>query len=210
MAIGPDGFPYVLYQTYVTQKLSVIRNDGNSWTDIGDTVFSSNLVNYAILSFDPSGVPFVACDDSSYANVYSLQGNTWSHVGFSDFSGTTTNGLNFCISPSGVPYTAYITNTAPYGIFEKQYNYPQGINSVKSEKLTVFPNPALDKISITFSKGNNLDKQIDIYTSTGSLLQELTTHNNRIIIKISEYPTGMYYIKVMTQNTVSSGKFCKL
>jgi hypothetical protein len=131
-------------------------------------------------------------------------------VGFSDFSGTTTNGLNFCISPSGVPYTAYITNTAPYGIFEKQYNYPQGINSVKSEKLTVFPNPALDKISITFSKGNNLDKQIDIYTSTGSLLQELTTHNNRIIIKISEYPTGMYYIKVMTQNTVSSGKFCKL
>jgi hypothetical protein len=69
-------------------------------------------------------------------------------------------------------------------------------------KVIAYPNPATDKISFTSS--SSIEK-ITICSAAGVLL--LTTDNTTI--DLSNFPSGIYFARIASNNTISTIKFIK-
>ena len=78
----------------------------------------------------------------------------------------------------------------------------QDKNSIK-----LYPNPATDKITI---ESNSADNKIEIYNNLGQNVYSCYSAELTSEINVSEYPTGIYFVKLSNQNgKVVSTKFIK-
>jgi len=87
-----------------------------------------------------------------------------------------------------------------------------GINELLSElknKVSVFPNPAIDNITIETSSITN-HQIIFIYNTQGQLIVQQPMQQTKINIDISGFEKGMYFIEVKTENGIAINKFVKL
>jgi len=72
-------------------------------------------------------------------------------------------------------------------------------------KITVFPNPATDKLFIeTFQNSS-----IEISNIEGQILQSFITKENNTTLDISSLAKGIYFIKVINENGIATEKFIK-
>ena len=79
------------------------------------------------------------------------------------------------------------------------------IDNIRTKSsLKIYPNPATDVININFD--NKID-YIEIYNVSGQKVFE--TQNNKNSINVSEYPTGIYVIKIKNDKTLYFEKFLK-
>ncbi len=69
-------------------------------------------------------------------------------------------------------------------------------------KVIAYPNPATDKIS--FTNSSSIEK-ITILSAAGTLM--LTTANSTI--DLSDFPSGIYFARIASNNTISTLKFIK-
>ncbi len=79
-------------------------------------------------------------------------------------------------------------------------------NSSENNPFIVYPNPANDFITINFNL-TQTENAIRIYNSLGQEISKLTSQNTSEKIDISEFPSGMYLIKV---NENGYSKFQKI
>lgn len=82
----------------------------------------------------------------------------------------------------------------------KVSSYSQ-IKSIRLEKdepvMSVFPNPAIDKIMLRFPAGSPVDYQAEIFNSTGHIVKNVriaNTLNGLYTIGINDLPAGLYFI----------------
>jgi hypothetical protein len=111
LAFNPSGQPYLAITDWVNEaKLTVMKFDGTSWVNVGNTGFSSGEAVYISLAFDSSGQPFVAFRDVGNfgkATVMKFDGTTWVNVGNAGFSAGAAWFTSLAFSPSDQPYLAY-------------------------------------------------------------------------------------------------------
>ena len=92
-----------------------------------------------------------------------------------------------------------------YGGLEP-HDCTEGIpETVESESLTVYPNPAQEFVTIS---GNNLGT-VSIFNLVGQKMDESAANSQCIVIPTSQYPNGMYFVKTSggtTQRFVVSHK----
>lgn len=74
--------------------------------------------------------------------------------------------------------------------------------------LSLFPNPAQDNLSFAFSTDEQ--REIQVLSATGALLQTYTTGETVAKIDISQLPAGMFLVRISTQNGAYTTKFSKL
>jgi hypothetical protein len=76
-------------------------------------------------------------------------------------------------------------------------NYRFAETATQQNGLTLYPNPAKDWFTYTYSNFSDATTKykIEIYSITGTLLSTNSTSENNIV-DISEYPSGVYLIKV--------------
>jgi hypothetical protein len=72
------------------------------------------------------------------------------------------------------------------------------------------PNPANDKLNISFGKSSTLEREIGIYNLAGKELLSERSMENNISFDISNFPTATYIIKVSDEMNQISQKFIKL
>jgi hypothetical protein len=104
--------------------------------------------------------------------------------------------FDFCdlTPPNSAPYVDINTGTISNLITWCQYN---GIPEIKTDALKLFPNPTSDFITIEMQNQNFFT--IKIYNSSGSLINE---YYNQTKINVSEYPSGLYFVSVITGNNI--------
>jgi hypothetical protein len=61
------------------------------------------------------------------------------------------------------------------------------------KNVLVYPNPTHDRITI---KSDRLVKRIELFSSGGELLHHLTCNNSLTTLDLSDYPSGVYMIKL--------------
>ncbi|MFH0867197.1 MAG: T9SS type A sorting domain-containing protein, partial [Bacteroidota bacterium] len=71
--------------------------------------------------------------------------------------------------------------------------------------VNIYPNPANDKIEISFYKKS----QIEILNIEGQLLKSMKANDTHAIIDISAFAKGMYFVKVKNENGFAVEKFIK-
>jgi len=73
--------------------------------------------------------------------------------------------------------------------------------------IKLYPNPATDKITI---ESNYVNNKIEIYNNLGQNVYSCYSTDLTSEINVSEYPTGIYFVKLSNQNgKVTSTKFIK-
>jgi len=68
-----------------------------------------------------------------------------------------------------------------------------------------FPNPTKGALSIAFNNESQAS-QITIRSFTGQVVTEIYPKNNNVNIDLSSHPTGIYFISVQSQNSISTKK----
>jgi 3',5'-cyclic AMP phosphodiesterase CpdA len=81
-----------------------------------------------------------------------------------------------------------------------------GVNEVNNSlNITVFPNPAKDKLTI----GCTQKSEIEILNPEGQILKKLTSNGIHTTVDLSNLSAGIYIIKVKTEEGITVKKFIK-
>jgi len=80
-------------------------------------------------------------------------------------------------------------------------------NNILEKSFDVYPNPANNNLTVAFNKVEN-KAQLIIYNATGNIVKETNVRpgNNRTDINIKTLSPGTYFIKLFTNNKISSSK----
>lgn len=218
LAISPYGEPYVAYQDGANSgKSTVMKYNGTSWVNVGNAGFSAGKAKYTSIAFSPTmdSQPYVAYTDSvnSYkVTVKRYDGNNWVNVGSAGFSADTSEYISLAFNPAGYrqPYVAFKDNGNSNKATVMRYDSVSvGIRGPQESKLFVFPNPVKSTVTFDFKGVNVNNKSIYIYELRGKKILKTQTNQDRIILNLEKFPTGIYIYKVNTESSYWIGKFCK-
>ena len=87
-----------------------------------------------------------------------------------------------------------------------------GINEVNNfiQKISVFPNPATNKISFSLNETNNKTLNIIITNILGeTVFNNTLNYQKEIEIPVTDLKSGIYFIKIQSGNNTYAGKFVK-
>lgn len=116
-----NNIPYLLYQNWSNNGLSVVKYDSSSsnWVPVGADIFQTYSYIYQgqqSLVIDNNGIPYVAFKD--YSNTsnnpisvmkYNISSSNWEYVGNSGFSTPGyINDYSLALDNNNVPYVAFI------------------------------------------------------------------------------------------------------
>jgi len=113
--------PYVAYSDDTNDsKVSVIKYDGISWSQVGAAGFSETMAEYISLALDSANTPYVFYRDMAYkdvegwkGSVMKFDGEKWVQVGTAGFTtGLPLGDISLALDSKDTPYVAYNTNYA--------------------------------------------------------------------------------------------------
>jgi PKD repeat protein len=82
--------------------------------------------------------------------------------------------------------------------------------SLQSNSLEVFPNPSNGIFDMIISVNSDAPANISIFSSTGEMIfseeKKISSEENHFRYNLSNYSSGLYYIKVKSDNTIFSRK----
>jgi hypothetical protein len=179
----------------ITQLATNITN--TSATLNGALVSAGNSENYTV-GFALSTVSEFTLEDSGVQNITAtLTDNTFAAT-VNDLTGGQT-----------YFYRAYITNEAgtAYGTVETFTLL--GLTDALANQIAVslYPNPASDNATLDIN-GLNQDAKIVISDLQGRILSQdnINAGTTRYTINVSDMTSGVYYIRIITDNVVSTQK----
>ena len=215
LAFNQSGQPYVAYLDDAnSDKATVMKFDGTNWINVGNAGFSLGEIWSTSLAFNPSdGQPYVAYSDSVNswkATVMKFDGTNWVNVGNAGFSDSKVYSTSLAFSPSdGAPYVGYedIGNSAKATVMKYDSVYV-GINELKQLQLSLFPNPATDKITVERS-GTVKETNLAIVDIEGQEFITSQITEPKTQVDISNLTSGVYFVRVTNDRTVVVRKFVK-
>jgi hypothetical protein len=213
LAFSQSGQPYLAFFDDINYgKATVKRFDGTNWVDVGNAGFSTRDAKYTCLAFSPSGEPFLAyvdVGDSSKATVMRFNGTNWVNVGKEGFSEGATSFTSLAFSPYGQPYVGFSDSVNSYKVTVMKFDSSYlGINEQKEVNLSLYPNPAKDKITIQIAEGQ-APSQLSILNLNGEEVLARSLIKPKTQIDISNLSGGVYFVRLMNFKTVEVGKFVK-
>ncbi len=156
------------------------------------------------LQFSYNGAYFSACDSYHIkifnTNDFSLESGVTFDKGYNIFQ---SGSLNYAIikETDGIAFMLK---------FKLDVTSVESENTKKESSLTIYPNPATNIINIELYE-QQIIEQIAITSNNGSNLKEYNNIDaSKYQIILNELPTGVYYLRVTTENMVLTKKFIKL
>ena len=79
-----------------------------------------------------------------------------------------------------------------------------GVNELDGLEANVYPNPANDQLTVECVGA----KRVTIVSMTGETLYEAEVGADIIVLSLSEYPSGMYFVRIQSDEGCFIKKFC--
>jgi hypothetical protein len=214
LAFSPsNNQPYVAYaDSSNSYEATVMKFNGTNWMNVGNIGFSGT--GYESLAFNLSdGEPYVAFTDgenSDEGTVMKFNGTNWVNVGNAVFSAGEALCTSLAFSPSdGEPFVAYSDGADSGKATVMHYDSVfVGINEPKESRLSLYPNPATDKITVELS-GATQSGNLTIVDIEGQELITRQSNESKILFDISNLTSGVYFVRLTNDKIVDVGKFIK-
>jgi len=129
-------------------------------------------------------------DTAQQDTIYATSGNL------------TVQGTNSC--GNGTESTLAITVTS--------IECPTGINVVSPpNKIIIYPNPTTGQLEISVDQSIGSDYKIEVYNNLGGLMQTIIKNsiNNNFSLDLTDYPGGLYLIKLSNKENFYLSKIIK-
>lgn len=122
--------------------------------------------------------------------------NTWTITGGEDFLGYTSPYGSSCFVYA-YNYFSNFSDTDPSGIRTKRWVINQandlGIEEENDTQLSVYPNPAVDNITVEF---NGEMANVDVLTTNGTIIKSIENFTSGESIDLSDVKSGMYLLRM--------------
>lgn len=133
LAIDNSDVPYVAFvENYYmwTNKASVMKYNGASWSYVGGGGITSNTANYTSLAVDAGGALYLAYQDgsSNKATVMKYASGAWSVLGSANFSDGNATNIAIAVDDNGTPYVVYSDASYSGKAIVKKYNGSSWVN----------------------------------------------------------------------------------
>ncbi len=157
LAIDNNDVPYVAFvENYYmwTNKASVMKYNGASWSYVGGGGITSNTANYTSLAVDAGGALYLAYQDgsSSKATVMKYASGAWSVLGSANFSDGNATNVAIAVDDNGTPYVLYSDASYSGKAIVKKYNGSSWVNVGTSSGIS---SGAATYTSIKLDAGGN-------------------------------------------------------
>jgi hypothetical protein len=192
MAIQPNGTPYPVvgvlnnFDVYANEFYPVTTDFNDYTSDPFDSTKSP--VGWEWKTFDMNTFTWTVADSTVFF-VYTMKNNVYKLV-FTKFEGSSTGNIVFNLEPMSAS-----------GIFE----------SNPEPGLTLFPNPANDRLTVNFDEIINGNAEIMIFDMTGRQVYAFSQFVNQSSLSFtlpeSGFGEGLHFIRVETENGIFSSKF---
>ncbi len=98
------------------------------------------------------------------------------------------------------------------GISAYHTDIPSGINTAAHRPyqdlgLTIFPNPAHEKLTLQLPATLTGEHTVELFNAAGQKLLQQTWRDTRLDLNLTEYPKGVYWIKVLAGNAMQTKRF---
>ena len=100
-------------------------------------------------------------------------------------------------------YSFTVTEDAHYTAV---FYYVDGVGEYNGMRVTLYPNPAKDKLMVETSEPINL---FEIYSISGALVYRQKDCSDKIEVNVSNFSIGAYMIRLTTDSTVETRRFVK-
>ncbi|MCZ2129963.1 MAG: T9SS type A sorting domain-containing protein [Bacteroidia bacterium] len=95
-------------------------------------------------------------------------------------------------------------------MFEEGDDNNTGASPIKSNAaITVYPNPVSDYANIKFDESILGHKQIIVRDLSGRIVEQLNTNTNTLSFPLNNYPSGIYFINIVSEQTNTVVKLVK-
>lgn len=133
LAIDNSDVPYVAFvENYYmwTNKASVMKYNGASWSYVGGGGITANTANYTSLAVDAGGALYLAYQDgsSNKATVMKYASGAWSVLGSANFSDGNATNIAIAVDDNGTPYVLYSDASYSGKAIVKKYNGSAWVN----------------------------------------------------------------------------------
>jgi hypothetical protein len=100
------------------------------------------------------------------------------------------------------------------GIDDNNNNDHNSESKAGKNKLTIYPNPAVNQINIEFSSTSNSLVNVQLFNLNGQIVREIQPTNlqkgeNTFKFNVEELNNGIYIIRTLVDGVASTGKFIK-
>jgi hypothetical protein len=214
LVFSQAGKAYIAFEDMAnSQKVTVMRYD-TSWKIVGTAGFSAGEAWYESLAFNYRGIPYVAYRDfanSEKATVMKFSGTSWVNVGDSGFSAGAVDYTSLAFSPNGTtPYVGYKDegNSDHASVMKFDTLNTTGINNITELRLSVYPDPATDKITVELSGLQN-ETSLSIVDIRGQQLMMRQITDLKTRVDISGLTDGVYFVRLTNNRSVEVKKFIK-
>ncbi len=199
---GGSSFYYTNTSTVVVQPTLIPSIAQPIW---GDSIingcraygaFSYNIVNLPVVGF--AWQPYKTCASDS---TFILSGFPWGGV----YSGASVTGNVFYPSAVGIgTHTVSYSYTDPNGCFNSDVanitvGACVGINEIGNlnSQITIYPNPANDKVSISIDDFNNFNEyRFKLISIDGKEVKSVEITHSKTEISLSDLSNGIYFVEI--------------
>lgn len=190
----------------ITSPIWYTRNDANSTVVLPITLssFTAQKTNTSVkLSWTTSQ----EANSSLFVIERSADGANWTAIGSQAAAGTSTKPLDYNFydnSPlNGINYYR-LKEVDIDGKFT--YSDTRSVLFANRLQLSVSPNPAHDFINIYVSNTTNETYHIQLTDTNGKLLKKIDSNEQHLLISTSNFAKGVYFIKYIDNNLVTTKK----
>lgn len=134
--------------------------------------------------------------------VYDTDGSNQSFA-LSDIRKLTFTENSMQIYQSPTHAISWPINDISYMSF--QYS-PVDISEWQKDNLSVYPNPVTTKLTV---KNTEIIDELKIFDLQGKIYLSLSPKKEITDIDMSSFPTGMYFLRIVSNNKVSTSKIIK-
>ena len=187
--IKPDGSGYV--------KLLDFENDITGRQPVGSLVSDGRFLYGMTMSGgkNDKGTIFKIQIDSSYVPVEIT-------------SDSTANTNNEILPQTFIPDSTAANDPVTDHVIAQEPVIRAAITIEEENIITIYPNPANEKITIENSALNN-DATISIFNNEGQLVLQQTTNQAKTEIAVSTLANGLYFVKVNNESGIAVKRFIK-
>ncbi|MEI6899834.1 MAG: T9SS type A sorting domain-containing protein, partial [Bacteroidota bacterium] len=166
---------------------------------------------YTSLAFGPDHRPYVAFRDGANgykATVMAYNGASWNLLGPAGFSDGRADFTTLIFSYAGTPIIGYEDFNVGGKATVKQFVVNTGgVDKKETSSLSIFPNPASERVYFNLKNVSGINRNIQVYDLTGKKMADLVTSDSEISINVESYPSGLYFVKVISDQSNLTGKF---
>lgn len=91
--------------------------------------------------------------------------------------------------------------------FDLTVTIKTGITDVmKSNSLKLYPNPTTGLITLEFNHISEVGEKIEVYNPLGQIILKTLVNSQTNLLNLSNYPSGTYYIKTISENDTHTEK----